>query len=58
MFIIENNKKIIVLKGYSNVLGAKNHYWSKYGSRDCKFLFLGELGTYPQNLISMRRIEP
>jgi hypothetical protein len=44
-----------VLKGYSSVLGAqKPIFQSRYALKDFKLLFLGELGTYPQNLISMR----
>jgi hypothetical protein len=47
-----------VLKGYNKVLGAKKTiFYSKYGLRDFKLLFLGELGTYQQNLISTRHME-
>jgi hypothetical protein len=47
-----------MIKGYISVLGAKKTFFqSGYGSSNFKFLFLGGLGIYPQNLISTRRME-
>jgi hypothetical protein len=37
--------------------GPRNHFWSKYGLKDFKFLFLGELGTCLQSLIFTRLME-
>ena len=49
----------LVLKTYNSVLKAKKTiFWSRYGVKDFKFLFLGELGTCLPNLIPMRHMEP
>jgi hypothetical protein len=51
-------KFFAMIKGYISVLGAKKTFFqSGYGSSNFKFLFLGGLGIYPQNLISTRRME-
>jgi hypothetical protein len=48
-----------VLKGYNRVLEAKKAIFkSRYGLKDFEFLFLGELGTCQQNLISTRLMKP
>jgi hypothetical protein len=38
--------------------GQKTIFLSRYRLRDFKFLFLGQLGTYQQNLIPTRHMEP
>jgi hypothetical protein len=48
-----------VLKGYSKVFGAKQTIFSsRYGMSLFGFLFLGELGTFPQNLMPTQGVEP
>jgi hypothetical protein len=54
------DKKVFSLapKGDSRVLKAKKSiFWSRYGMCLSIFLFLSELGTCPQNLISTRGVE-
>jgi hypothetical protein len=42
----------------SRVLEAKKAiFWSRYGLKNFIFLFLIELGTCPQNLIPIGRVE-
>jgi hypothetical protein len=55
MFKVEKIIISLILKGYNNVLEAKKTY---FRLRDFKFLFLGELGTCPQNHIPTRHMEP
>jgi hypothetical protein len=56
---LKEKKSFFVLKGYNRVLGAKKSFF-RVGMdlRDFKFLFLAELGTCQQNLISTRHMEP
>jgi hypothetical protein len=46
-------------EGDSNLLGSKKTtFSSRYGMSLFEFLFLGELGTCPQNLMPTRGVEP
>jgi hypothetical protein len=48
-----------MLKGYRRVLGTKRTIFkSRHELKDFKFLFLSELGSWQQNLIPTRRMEP
>jgi hypothetical protein len=54
-FKVEKKFLCHVLKGYNIVLGAKKTiFWVDMDWRTSNSLFLGELGPYQQNLISMR----
>jgi hypothetical protein len=44
-------------RGTTEFWGPKKPFF-RYGSRDFKFLFLGELGTCPQNLMPIQGVEP
>jgi hypothetical protein len=45
------------LRGQQSFEGQKNHFKSRSGMSLSIFLFLSELGTCPQNLISTRGVE-
>jgi hypothetical protein len=58
-FKVEEKVFLAPAKGGQQCFGVqKTYFYSRYGLWDFKFLFLGELGTCPQNLIPTQGVEP
>jgi hypothetical protein len=58
-FKVEEKVLLPLPKGDSSLLGSKkNTFSSRYEMRLFAFLFLGELGTCPQNLMPTQGVEP
>jgi hypothetical protein len=58
-FKVEEKVFLPLPKGDISLLGSKKTIFSsRYEMCLFKFLFLGELGTCPQNLMSTRGVEP
>jgi hypothetical protein len=58
-FKVDEKNKIALQKGDNNLLGSKKTtFLSKFRMSLFRFLFLGELGTCPQNLMPTQGVEP
>jgi hypothetical protein len=58
-FKVEEKVFFAPAKGDSSLLGSKKiTFLSKFRMSLFRFLFLGELGTCPQNLMPTRGVEP
>jgi hypothetical protein len=58
-FKVEEKVFFAALEGDCSVLEAKNTIFSsRFGMRLFRFLFLSELGTYSQNFMPTRGVEP